>query len=190
VFPTDVNEDSIDPESEEGQSTMYRVSKVMAHQATRDFLKREKPAYKLLTTHPVFVVGESKIQSSAKQVDAVNSMLWSSIQHGNPFASPVFVDVKDSAAAHVKAIDCSAPSGTEFNHCNSDPEFSWNEIAEFVKQEYPQLNSKLEPNWKGPFSGAEAANVGKYLGLQWRPWKQTLREMIDQQSSFQSQGSK
>jgi nucleoside-diphosphate-sugar epimerase len=167
---------------------MYRVSKVMAHQATREFLEREKPAYKLFTTHPVFVIGESRIQSSAGQIDAVNSMLWSSIQHGNPFASPVFVDVKDCAAAHVRAIDCSAPSGTEFNHCNADPEFSWNEIAEFVKQEYPQLNSKLEQNWKGPYSGAEAANVEKYLGLNWRPWKHTLRELINQQSSFQIQG--
>jgi nucleoside-diphosphate-sugar epimerase len=167
---------------------MYRISKVMAHQATRDFLKREKPAYKLLTTHPVFVIGESKIQSSAEQIDSINKLLWMIIQDGGPYASSVFVDVKDCAAAHIKAIDCSAPSGTEFNHSN--PEFSWNEMAKLAKEEYPQLNSKLEPNWEGPSAGAETVNVEKYLGLTWRPWKQTMREMIDQQLSFRNQGSK
>jgi len=166
---------------------MYRVSKIIAHQATRDFLKREKPAYKLLTTHPVFVVGESKLQSSADTIDAVNNMLWSHIQLGDISISPVFVDVKDCAAAHLKAIDCSAPSGTEFTHCG--PRMSWNEIAEFVKQEYPQVG-RLEANYQGPSLVVDTGNVEKYLGLEWRPLEQTMREMIEQQLSFQDQGSK
>jgi nucleoside-diphosphate-sugar epimerase len=176
-----------DPQSLDGQTLMYRISKVMAHQATRDFLKREKPAFKLLTTHPVFVIGESRIQSSAEQVDMVNGMLFSMIQNNNPFVSSLWVDVKDVAAAHVRALDCSAPSGTEFLH--SGTEVSWDEIAEWAKQEYPQL-SKLEPNYQGPKTKAETGSAEKYLGIKWRPWKEPFREMMEQQLSFQNQSSK
>lgn len=176
-----------DPYTPDAQGLMYRISKVLAHQATRDFIEREKPAFKLLTTHPVFVIGHSRIQGSAEQADLVNNMLWSSIQNGNPETPSLWVDVKDVAAAHVKAIACSAPTGTEFIH--SVDEASWNDIAEFAKQEYPQL-SKLEPNWSGPNTKAETINVKKYLGMEWRPWKPTMRELMEQQLSFQSQVSK
>ncbi|KAI5202570.1 NAD(P)-binding protein [Aureobasidium subglaciale] len=173
--------------SNEDAQDMYRISKVLAHQATRDFLERERPAYKLVTTHPTLVIGESRIQSSAESIDLVNSMLWQTIQHGNPALPSLWVDVKDVAAIHVGAINSSAPSGTEFICCG--PEVSWNEIATFVKQEYPDL-SKLEPNFEGPKTAAGTGNAEKYLGLEWTPWKQTFKEAINQQLSFQDKGAK
>ncbi|KAI5241190.1 NAD(P)-binding protein [Aureobasidium subglaciale] len=179
---------SVDLEaSNENGHGMYRISKVLAHQATRDFLEREKPAYKLVTTHPTLVIGESRIQSSPESIDMVNNMLWQTIQHGNPAFPSLWVDVKDVAAVHVGAFNSSAPSGTEF--ICSGPEVSWNEIATFVKQEYPDL-SKLEPNFEGPKTGAETGNAEKYLGLEWTPWKRTFKEAIDQQLSFQDKGTK
>ncbi|KAG9855005.1 NAD(P)-binding protein, partial [Aureobasidium melanogenum] len=173
-----------------GQQTMYRISKVLAHQAARDFLAREKPSYKLFTTHPTLVIGESRVQSSAEQVDFVNGILWSIIQTGSPNPAPlpsVWVDVKDVAAVHLRSIDCNAPSGTEF--IASGPEVSWNEIAMFTKQEYPEV-SKIGPDYEGLSSRVEAVNAGKYLGLEWRPWKQTMRETIEQQLSFHGKASK
>lgn len=178
------------PDGPEGQQTMYRISKVLAHQAARDFIAREKPSFKVYSTHPTLVIGESRIQGSAEQIDFVNGHLWMIIQHGMPNPPPlpsVWVDVKDVAAIHVKAINCDAPSGTEF--IASGPEVTWNEIAEFTKQEYPEV-SKLEPIYDGPNSKADAAHAGKYLGLEWRPWKQTFRETVEQQLSFQDKGSK
>ncbi|KAI5198854.1 NAD(P)-binding protein [Aureobasidium subglaciale] len=175
----------LDASNENGHG-MYRISKVLAHQATRDFLEKEKPAYKLVTTHPTLVIGESRIQSSPESIDMVNNMLWQTIQHGNPAFPSLWVDVKDVAAIHVGAINSSAPSGTEF--ICSGPEVSWNEIATFLKQEYPDL-SKLEPNFEGPKTGAETGNAEKYLGLEWTPWKQTFKEAIDQQLSFQDKGA-
>ncbi|KAK6003111.1 hypothetical protein QM012_000956 [Aureobasidium pullulans] len=188
VFPVDLDIEL--PDGPAGQQTMYRISKVLAHQATRDFLTREKPSYKLFTTHPTLVIGESRIQTSAEQVDFVNGLLWSIIQNGLPNPPPlpsVWVDVKDVAAVHLRAIDCNAPTGTEF--IASGPEVSWNDIAEFTKQEYPEI-SKLEPIYEGPNSQADIVNAEKYLGLKWRPWKQTFRETIEQQLSFQNKGSK
>ncbi|KAG9558360.1 NAD(P)-binding protein, partial [Aureobasidium melanogenum] len=185
-----VNVDVEVPDSPEGQQLMYRISKILAHQAGRNFLSREKPSYKLFTTHPTLVIGESRIQSSAEQIDFVNGMLWTFIHHGLPnpnFLPSIWVDIKDVGATHVKALDCNAPSGTEF--LVSGPDVTWNEIAEFTQQEYPEI-SKLEPNYEGPHPRAEALNSGKYLGLEWRPWKQTMRETIEQQLSFQDKASK
>ncbi|CAD0087963.1 unnamed protein product, partial [Aureobasidium vineae] len=187
VFSVDIDMQVPEPDSQEGQTLMYRISKVLAHQATRDFREKEKPSYKLLTTHPTLVIGESRIQSSAEQVDLVNNMLWMTIQYGNPAFPSLWVDIKDVAAAHVRAIDCSAPSGTEF--ITSGPEVSWDEIAEFMKQEYPELG-KLEPNYEGPKTRAETVNPEKYLGMEWLPWQQTIREMVEQQLSFQEKSSK
>ncbi|KAI4731269.1 NAD(P)-binding protein [Aureobasidium sp. EXF-10728] len=187
VFQVDVDMQVSEPNSQESQTLMYRISKVLAHQATRDFREKEKPSFKLLTTHPTLVIGESRIQPSAEQIDLVNNMLWMTIQYGNPAFPSLWVDVKDVATAHVRAIDCSAPSGTEF--ITSGPEVSWNEIAEFMKQEYPDL-SKLEPNYQGHTTRAETVNPEKYLGMEWRPWQQTVREMVEQQLSFQGKSSK
>lgn len=178
------------PDTPEGQQIMYRISKVLAHQATRDFLVREKPSYKLYTTHPTLVIGESRIQSSAEQIDFVNGMLWAFIQNGLPdpqFLPSIWVDVKDVGATHVRALECNAPSGTEF--IASGPDVTWNEIAEFTKQEYPEF-SKLEPTHEGPHPRAETLNAKKYLGLEWRPWKQTIRETVEQQLSFRDKASK
>ncbi|KAG9694259.1 NAD(P)-binding protein, partial [Aureobasidium melanogenum] len=188
VLPVDLDMEI--PDGYDGQQTMYRISKVLAHQAARDFLAREKPSYKLFTTHPTLVIGESRIQSSAEQVDFVNGILWSIIKTGSPSPTPMpslWVDVKDVGAIHLRAIDCDAPSGTEF--VASGPEVSWNDIAKFTLEEYPEV-TKLGPDHDGFSSQVEAVNAGKYLGLEWRPWKQTFRETIEQQLSFQDKASK
>lgn len=180
VLPVDVDMEL--PESpQEAYGMMYRISKVLAHQATRDFLEKEKPSYKLLTTHPTLVIGESRIQNSAEQIDMVNAMLWMTIQSAKPAYPSLWVDVKDVATAHVSAIDTAAPSGTEF--ILSLNGVTWEDIAAFTKSEYPDL-AKLEPPFEGPVTKVVTGNAEKHLGLKWTPWKQTFRETIEQQLSF------
>lgn len=132
------------------------------------------------------MLGESRIQNTAEQIDTVNGMLWQTFQSEKPFYACIWVDIKDVGKAHVRAIDCAAPTGTEF--LLSRPGISWDGVAEFVKTKYPQLGCKLEPPFK-PEGIVETTAAEKFLGLEWTPIETTLQEMIDQQLSFQGKSA-
>lgn len=88
----------------------YYYSKVMAERAAWDFYKAHNPSWALVTINPFLVIGPamtSKLNESPKVlVDMLNgaypaimSLAWG------------FVDVRDVAHAHVKALDASNANG-------------------------------------------------------------------------------
>jgi nucleoside-diphosphate-sugar epimerase len=183
-LPVDVDMEI--PDGPESQATMYRISKILAHQATRDFLAQQKPAFKLLTTHPVFVVGENRFQSSAEQIDFVNGMLFTALKVEKPFFPSLWVDVKDVAAAHVRALESSTPTGTEFLLCC--PGVSWDDVVTFVKKNYPEVECNLQPPF-GPSGTVETGSAEKYLDMQWTAYEKTFRQVFEQQLSFKNKPS-
>ena len=138
------------PEGMAGQALRYSASKIKAHQATRDFLKQNHPHYKLITLHPTFVLGDSLIQESAKDIDRINGMFWQSLFSEKPIISTSWVHVRDVADAHIKALEAETESGKEF--LLAAPTFPWEEAVNFIKLQYPGLgiswNLHLRENGK------------------------------------------
>ncbi|KAK5994180.1 Putative uncharacterized oxidoreductase [Cladobotryum mycophilum] len=161
--------------------SMYQTSKILAHQASRDWIGEHKPKFGVVTVHPAFVVGPSLIQRTANEIDGINAWLWNSLRSGQAGFPSVLVDVRDVAEVTVRAAKSSVPSGTEF--IASGPKITWTEIAELVKKEYPAVDVKLSSEGPPQF-GTEAKAASELLGFKWRPIYDTIRAVADQQVSF------
>lgn len=169
-----------------GSAMKYSASKILAHQATRDFLRDSKPRYTLLTLHPTYVIGDDLTQETAEGLGGINGLLFMSLSLEKPIIGTAWVHVRDIAEAHIKAIESDAKSGTEF--LLSGPTFPWEEAIDYIKAKYPALDIKLQPpfgdRWKVDTSVAE-----KILGTQWRSKEEILDAVIGQQIALRAEAA-
>src|ERR1700712_910846 len=93
------------PEGVTGHGVKYSASKVLAHQATRDFLAQNNPQYTLITLHPTFVLGKSLVQETAGDIDGINALFWLSLFSEKPHIPTAWVHVLDVAEAHIKVLE-------------------------------------------------------------------------------------
>lgn len=171
------------PEGFVGQGMRYAASKIYAHQATRDFLKKNNPAYNLATFHPGFVLGNSLVQGSADGIDGINNLFWKSLFSEKPLmAAGAWVNVRDIADAHVKAIEADTESGTEF--LLSGPSISWKDAVKFINAKYPELGCKLQPPFEGSGWDVDVSTTNQALKIEWNAAETTIQDVIDQQLSF------
>ncbi|KAH7309799.1 3-beta hydroxysteroid dehydrogenase/isomerase family protein [Stachybotrys elegans] len=177
-YTVDVDSDIAD------HGSKYHGSKILAHEATKEWLAANKPGFSVLTFHPVFVIGPSLIQQSAKEIDAVNGGLLQTLRTGNiVFHHPVFVDVRDVAEAMVKAVDGPASPGQEF--ILHGERTTYDDVAAAAQALYPEQGFQL----KAPVSGNPVVlntetKGAENLGIKFRPFKEVLQAFIDQQLSF------
>jgi len=172
------------PESLTGHGMKYSASKILAHEATRDFLDKNNPQYILITLHPTFVLGHSLIQESAKDIGGINSLFWLSLFSDKPLIPTAWVHVRDVADVHIKALTDSVESGKEF--LLSSPTFPWEEAISFTKAHYPALNCKLEApveeKWK-----VDVTSADNTFGIQWKTMETMIKEVIEQQLAFRKE---
>jgi nucleoside-diphosphate-sugar epimerase len=157
----------------------YCISKIRAHQAMRDFITTEKPAFKVASLHPTFVIGHDPTWVEGTDKNAANQILMQGLFQ-NPALPPSFVAVQDVADAHVMAIESpSVSSGDEF--VLHGPHTSWSEIGEFVRSEHPAIRPMLPEGWVFPAAWkADTRNTEEKLGLRCKAVGTAVPEVINQ----------
>ncbi|EMD96758.1 hypothetical protein COCC4DRAFT_142011 [Bipolaris maydis ATCC 48331] len=161
-----------------GQVVKYSASKIVAHQATRDFVKEKKPNYTLITLHPTYVMGHDLTQETAEGLGGINSLLWASLGSEKPLLGTSWIHVQDVADAHVKALEANVEHGKEF--LLSGPSFAWEDAIQYIWNKYPDLGVKLVPPFEGKWT-VDVTGAETILGLKWRPKELILDEVIGQQ---------
>lgn len=145
------------PPGPAGQMVKYCASKIVAHQATRNFVKERKPDYTLITLHPTYVMGHDITRETAQGVGGINALLCKSLASEKPLLGTSWVHVQDVADAHVKALHVNVEHGKEF--LLSSPSFPWEDAIEYIRENFPGLEVKLVPpfrgKWKVDVTGAE-----------------------------------
>jgi nucleoside-diphosphate-sugar epimerase len=164
----------------------YAASKILAHQATRDFLRDEKPTYKIITFHPCFVIGESLIQTSLSNMDAINGYLWQSFALKEPLVPSAFVDVKQCAEAHVKVLQALPKLTTGREYVLASPVKGWKSLVKYLKDEFPDVEVNIGC---GPFPlkdewELDSEPARRELGIVWKDVNEIVREMLMQQLEF------
>ncbi|KAJ5648732.1 hypothetical protein N7490_005104 [Penicillium lividum] len=164
--------------------TLYRASKLLANNATWEFWKNEKPHYALVTIHPAFVFGANLVQTSAEEVQGgSNGILWGSVMRGVPMGGITGVHIQDVAEAHVKALDPKIKDGSKY--LLSGPQTTWKDVARVALKAYPNVGVKLTEEVEGPPSmPTDTTKAEVELGMQWRPWDEIVRSVMDQQLGF------
>lgn len=170
------------PEGFAGHGAKYHASKILAHQASVDWVKQQKPHFSLITIHPSFVLGHSLIQTSAGDIGGINALFWGSLQGDKPQFPPLVVDVKDIADAHVRSIDVPVEQDvTEF--LLSGHSTTWEQVVAFINAKYPEVKVA----WTPPFDAASKIDVSraeKKLGMKWRSVEEIFGSLVEQQLSF------
>ncbi|USP74817.1 hypothetical protein yc1106_02091 [Curvularia clavata] len=176
VIPFD--QDAEFPPGFMGQFLKYCASKIVAHQATRDFVRERKPHYTLITLHPTYVMGHDLTQETAEGLGGINSILWKSLASEKPLLGTSWVHVRDVADAHIKALDVDVKHEKEF--LLAGPSFPWEDAIEYIRKKFPGLEIKLVPPFKGKWK-VDVTEAETVLGLRWRPKELILDEVIGQQ---------
>ena len=168
----------------ENPSLGYRASKTFAERAAWEFVEREKPGFDVVTMNPPLVFGP--VVHSLKSLGQLNTSneLIRDLMQGKyksevlPQARVFFwVDVRDLAEAHVKAVDVKEAGGKRFFVTAGD--YSNEEVARAVGKGFPELKGVVptdfrEAGYGGGRPGYDNKRSVEMLGIRYR----SLRECV------------
>ncbi|KAL0944764.1 NADPH-dependent methylglyoxal reductase gre2 protein [Colletotrichum truncatum] len=169
----------------------YCVSKIEAEKAAWAFVNDEKPAYTLTVINPPLIFGPPRLP--VKNLSAVNTsnQLFAELILGKhktglpPTNSPVWVDVRDAALAHVKAMELyEAAAGKRF-FCAGGL-YSNFEKGKIVYDNFPELRDRIpEPANMGGMPdpsiqsyGINTSRAETVLGMEWTPLEKTIVDSV------------
>ncbi|KAF3006018.1 hypothetical protein E8E13_010618 [Curvularia kusanoi] len=175
-----------DPQTAAGLK--YHASKILAHRATLEWAATHKPSFNIISLHPSFVFGRSLTQTSAGALDGSNGLLWAGLTGPRAGVPMVAVDVRDVAAAHIKALTVAVDSKdkvTEFILSASEREgWTWGGVAQFAKEKYAAVGVQVEAPYP-PQHRLETTRAETLLGIKWRAMQDTVSAFLEQQLELQ-----
>ncbi|CAJ2503491.1 Uu.00g108850.m01.CDS01 [Anthostomella pinea] len=126
----------------------YKASKVFSEKAAWAFIEEEKPNFDLAVINCTYVFGP--IQRNLPSLDAMNAsnhrvreMVQGKMKEALAPTAPVFtfVDVRDVALAHLRAMTLPQAGGNRFYVVGGH--FSNKQIADVIRKSFPQLKDRL-----------------------------------------------
>jgi len=162
--------------------------KTFAEKAAWDFVEKEKPNFDIATINPPLVFGpivhylnslKAINTSNQRMVDIIKGRMKDQIA---PTGVLLWVDVRDVALAHVKAIEVPDAGGQRF--FVTAGYFSNKEIVDIVRESHPELESKLPPkdspnDFPEDIYGIDNSKSLQILGLKYHTLKQTVSDTVD-----------
>ncbi len=94
---------------------IYAASKKVAEEAAWNFVRDEKPSFKLSVVNPSFVIGRPTLQGEG--LGGSNGMLWQLLATrplGEEDGLTGYVDLKDTVEAHIAAMEKDEANGKRF----------------------------------------------------------------------------
>ena len=161
----------------------YRGSKKFAELEAWEFIKEHKPSFDLVALCPPMTFGP--VVHPVKSVEALNesnAMLWK-VAKGEelPVARvPFWIDVRDLATAHVEAL--TRDVGGKRYIPASEERFSYGLAAKIMEEEFGELKGRLrvEQQKIDESHGVDGETVAKELGLKYRSFRETVRDLVKQ----------
>ncbi|KAL1977694.1 hypothetical protein VTN31DRAFT_553 [Thermomyces dupontii] len=170
--------------NDKGQT--YRASKTFAERAAWEFVEKEKPNFDVATINPPLVFGPiahhlSSLSSLNTSNERVRDLIQGKYKDGLPPTGVyLWVDVREVALAHVRAIEVAEAGGKRF--FTAAGHFSNKQVADIVRETHPELASKLPEN---PVDDTPAdvyqynnTLVRQVLGIQFRSLKESVGDTV------------
>ncbi|TAQ88809.1 hypothetical protein B7494_g2866 [Chlorociboria aeruginascens] len=173
------------------QNSGYQASKKFAEKSAWDFVETEKPNFDLVTLTPPMVYGPIRHSvASVKQLNESNSRIWklfidsSKDKELPPNGMHVYVDVRDLALAHVKAVTLPEASNQRFIICQG--QVTSQNISDILRSSIPELEERTPKGTPGgnPLSPnaytCSSSRAEKVLGLKFRSKEETFVDLAKQ----------
>lgn len=164
----------------------YLGSKTFAEKAARDFVKDKQPNFDLVTIHPPGVYGPpihelpslDSINTSNNSLASILQGKWQTQVPDNPPTQ--WVDVRDVALAHVRALDVAGASSRRFITVAGYA--SNQQVVSIIAEKYPELRSRLPENFgktqKGKIPRVDTEPAEKVLGIKFTPLEDSVLDTI------------
>ncbi|OAA70740.1 NAD(P)-binding domain protein [Akanthomyces lecanii RCEF 1005] len=183
--------------------TAYRASKTAAERAAWRFMEDNSHAglgFDLVSLCPAMVFGPFLPKAKPRAVADVNTsnlMVWGVAGAGRdaavpPTKGPVWVDVRDVADAHVRALVVPEAGGGRYLlaqgvYCNQ-------ELADVAREVMPSHQGRIPVGDPGKREadthfGVDATETERVLGVSWRGLDDCLRDLLPQLFEIEKQQS-
>lgn len=169
----------------------YRGSKLFAEKAAWDFVGEKKPGFDLVTLCPPMTFGPIVHPiTSVEQLNESNAMLWKIAQGAKPLPVarvPFWIDVRDLALAHVEAVLRPEVGGKRLIPAATE-RFSYGKAAAAMDDSFEWARGKVsvEEQTIDESHGVDGENAARELGLQYKPFKQTVVDLVAQAHEMKS----
>ncbi|GAB7350515.1 hypothetical protein MBLNU459_g1108t1 [Dothideomycetes sp. NU459] len=159
----------------------YAASKTLAERAAFDFVADKKPGFDVASVCPPVVYGPvehsvtdlSKLNHSLLEIYA---LMDGSQKEIGATLFPVWADVRDVAAAHLKAYEVKEAGGERF--AVTSGKFQFEQICDVLREEFPEIKDKVPKAVEGrqvlemyTLSNEKAKKV---LGIQFRSLEECI----------------
>ncbi|PNY25864.1 putative oxidoreductase [Tolypocladium capitatum] len=181
--------------------TAYRASKTAAERAAWGFVEGRKPGFDLVSLCPSMVFGPFLPESKPRRIEEVNTsnlLLWSVISAGQgnavpPTKGPVWVDVRDVAEAHLRALLVPEAGGGRYLLCRDV--YCNQELAEVSRKVASKYADRIPVGEEGrrerhTHYGVDASETERVLGMRWRGLEDCLGELVPQLFEIERNASK
>lgn len=166
--------------------TAYRGSKKFAEKAAWDFVENEKPNFTLTTLNPPLVLGPvvhyfNDLNSINTSNETVRDMIQGKFKKElGASRVPLWVDVRDIALAHVRAIEREEAQGKRFFVTAGF--FRNSEIADIIKKNFPDLAGQFPEKYETlpesfPFK-IDNSRSRDVLGIEYRTLEQSITDLV------------
>lgn len=174
----------------------YRAGKTFAEKAAWEFMEQEKPKFDLAVLNPPLVFGPvlQRLSTGADKVNTSNERIRNLVlgkwkEHGvPPTVIFLWVDVRDVARAHVKAMEVPAAGNQRF--LLAAGHYSNAALVDIVRSAFPELDDKLPTDARSDMPedvyGFDNSKSKAILGLEYIRLEDSV---IDTVRSLRDQGA-
>ncbi|KAL3952021.1 hypothetical protein ACCO45_013738 [Purpureocillium lilacinum] len=172
--------------------TAYRASKTAAEKAAWRFMEEQRGlGFDLVSLCPGMVFGSFLPESRPRSIEELNTsnlLVWAAVSAGKdsavpPTKAPVWVDVRDVADAHVRALRVPEAGGARFLlgqgvYCNQELA----DVSRRVTSKFAERIPVGEPGRRESQThfGVDASETERVLGIRWRGLDDCLGELVPQ----------
>ncbi|KAK6197923.1 protein induced by osmotic stress [Scheffersomyces amazonensis] len=166
----------------------YQGSKKFAELAAWDFVKAEKPNFKLTTVLPVYVFGPQAFVSGLKSLNLTAQVVANILDLKRDDAVPAmensFADVRDIALGHIAAFENDTAAGKRL--LITSGRFNFQRIVDIVRESFPKLADKLpvgtpaSKNIFDHYNKLNDSNAREVVGIEYIPLEKTIVDHIGQ----------
>ncbi|KAL2833330.1 hypothetical protein BDW59DRAFT_156832 [Aspergillus cavernicola] len=165
------------------RSLAYRGSKTFAEKVAWEFIEKESPGFDLVAINPPLVYGPNTLNSLNTSNQRIRDFIQGKHATANelpPTGTFLWVDVRDLALAHVRAIEVPEAGGNRFfvtaGHCSNK------RIVDAIRETHPELALRLprDPvdDFPGRCYGFDNGRVGRVLGVEFRSLRECMRDTV------------
>jgi len=161
----------------------YVASKKLAEKAVYDIVEQKKPKFDVVTLNPPMVFGPFLHNATLATLNESTKEIWDIINSTTdtvPYTGiPAFVDVRDVALAHVRAVENPKAHG---RYLLSSSSYTWQEVVDLVHKNFPE--QKIVPVGKPgeyhPTVKLDHTKAHKELGIDFIPLEKTVKDTFTQ----------